>query len=667
VRETEQEAQIVISARSRGRRRRLVLLSIAALAVATAVLAVAGTPAAAAPTELFFSEYVEGSGNNKALEVYNGTGATVTLTGVYDVQIFANGSATATATIPLTGVVLSGDVFVLVRSAADPALLAVGDQSTTNFLYNGNDSVALRKAGVVIDVIGQLGNDPGIEWGTGDASTTDNTLRRKTAIQAGDLDGTDAFDPSAQWLGFPNDMFDGLGAHSTTSGGPGSAPVAMPDSATVEEDDPASAIAVLVNDTDADGNPITITGVSDPADGAAAVSGSTVLYTPDVDFFGTDAFSYTITDGNGNADSATVTVTVGPVNDDPDPEDDTATLAEDSTITVAVLTNDLDVDDNGLTVTEVDDPDHGTATVASDSSGLVYVPDPDWNGADTFSYTVSDGQGGSDNGLVTVTTTPINDPPRASPDTFTVASGVSTILPVAANDSPGPANEAGQTLTVVSTTSPSHGIAETVTSGPDAGKVRYTPAAGYTGPDSFAYQVSDGTLTATATVALTVTAPALRSLCGLVATIVGTKGDDVITGTPADDVIYAKRGDDVIEGGGGNDVICGGPGADRITTLGGHDRIAGGAGADTIDAGDGRNRLRGGFGSDTIRAGSGNDGIASGAGNDTVDAGDGANTVKGGAGDDALTSGVGDDRLDGGPGLDTCVPGPGRNVLKACD
>jgi predicted extracellular nuclease len=95
------------------------------LALARAILvAVVATAAAvlmagsirAAPAELLLSEYVEGSGNNKALELYNGTGADVTLTGSYSVQLFANGSATATATIPLTGSVADGDVFVLARS-----------------------------------------------------------------------------------------------------------------------------------------------------------------------------------------------------------------------------------------------------------------------------------------------------------------------------------------------------------------------------------------------------------------------------------------------------------------------------------------------------------------------------------------------------------------------
>ena len=168
-------------------------------------------------SELFFSEYIEGSSNNKALEIFNGTGATINLaTTGYNVQIYSNGSATAGTTINLTGSVADGDVYVLAQASASAPILAQADQTSSAGLYNGNDAVVLRKGATMIDVIGQIGFDPG-EWGTGLTSTTDNTLRRKATIQTGDANGADAFNPATEWDGFATDTFNGLGAHTLTS------------------------------------------------------------------------------------------------------------------------------------------------------------------------------------------------------------------------------------------------------------------------------------------------------------------------------------------------------------------------------------------------------------------------------------------------------------------
>ena len=107
---------------------------------------------AAAPTELFFSEYIEGSSNNKALEIYNGTGAAVDLaTGGYNVQMFFNGNPVSALTINLTGTVASGDVFVLAQSSANATILAQADQTNGSGWFNGDDAVVLRKGTTVID------------------------------------------------------------------------------------------------------------------------------------------------------------------------------------------------------------------------------------------------------------------------------------------------------------------------------------------------------------------------------------------------------------------------------------------------------------------------------------------------------------------------------------
>lgn len=175
--------------------------------VAVALFATTGF----AQSGLIFSEYIEGSSNNKALEIYNGTGAEVNLTG-YSVQQFSNGNSTPSATINLSGTLPAGDVFVLAHSLSAPAIKAQADQLTGAGLFNGDDAVVLRQGTTFLDVIGQIGLDPGTQWGTGLASTADNTLRRKPGF-VGDANGSDAFDPSIEWDGFATNTFDGLGFH----------------------------------------------------------------------------------------------------------------------------------------------------------------------------------------------------------------------------------------------------------------------------------------------------------------------------------------------------------------------------------------------------------------------------------------------------------------------
>src|SRR5687768_8705952 len=171
-------------------RRRFLPAVLAAIALVPLVFALGS--ARAQPTELFFSEYIEGSSNNKALEIYNGTGADVNLgTQGYSVQMFFNGSGSAGLTINLTGTVAAGDVFVLAQSAASTAILAQADQTNGSGWFNGDDAITLRRGASVVDSIGQAGFDPGTEWGSGNASTADNTLRRKAGIEAGDTNSTD--------------------------------------------------------------------------------------------------------------------------------------------------------------------------------------------------------------------------------------------------------------------------------------------------------------------------------------------------------------------------------------------------------------------------------------------------------------------------------------------
>jgi predicted extracellular nuclease len=179
----------------------------------------AASSAQAQATDLFISEYVEGSSNNKAIEIYNGTLGPINLAaGMYTIEMYFNAGTTPSLTQALTGTVAANDVFVLTNPAATLAgILSASDQTTTSSAwYNGNDSVVLKKNGVILDAIGQIASNPATEWGTGLTSTADNTLQRKSTLCQGDTNPNDVFDPSIEWNGFATDNVSGLGAHTAS-------------------------------------------------------------------------------------------------------------------------------------------------------------------------------------------------------------------------------------------------------------------------------------------------------------------------------------------------------------------------------------------------------------------------------------------------------------------
>jgi uncharacterized protein len=279
----------------RAQRRRLLPLLIAAAAMVPFVFAV--ETANAQPTELFFSEYIEGSSNNKALEIYNGTAAPIELAANnYVVQMCFNGNAACTLTIGLTGTVAPGDVFVLAQSAASSVILAQADQTNGAGWFNGDDAVLLLKGASIVDSIGQRGVDPGAEWGSGLTSTADNTLRRKPSIDVGDPNATDAFDPAVEWDGFATDVFDGLGFHTIDEG---DAPPTV--SATTPAND-ATAVAPDSDITVAFSEGVAVTGswfeIACTTSGVhtAAVSGGPTTFTldPDADFAVGEACTVTV-------------------------------------------------------------------------------------------------------------------------------------------------------------------------------------------------------------------------------------------------------------------------------------------------------------------------------------------------------------------------------------
>ena len=163
-------------------------------------------------SKVFISEYVEGGGNNKALEIYNGSDKTISMSD-YKLIRYSNGK-TSGANITLDEVLVNpNEVFVIVHSSANSDFKTKADQLSGNISHNGDDaySLVLNSNDEVLDVFGQIGFDPGSSWSVNSVSTKDRTLRRKTNINSGDTIASDVFDPSLQWDSFPKDTYDGLG------------------------------------------------------------------------------------------------------------------------------------------------------------------------------------------------------------------------------------------------------------------------------------------------------------------------------------------------------------------------------------------------------------------------------------------------------------------------
>jgi uncharacterized protein len=187
--------------------------SAGASANASRMITIAAAPSNA--LDIFFSEYVEGSSNNKALELYNPTGAAVDLS-AYTVRLYSNGATTPTSSLTLTGQLAAGATYVLVHGSASATFTALANQTLPGggvVNFNGDDAVVLEKSGVIIDRFGQVGFDPGAFWSSGGVQTQDRTLRRKPTAR-GDNQSTASFDPALQWDAFAIDTADGLGQHS---------------------------------------------------------------------------------------------------------------------------------------------------------------------------------------------------------------------------------------------------------------------------------------------------------------------------------------------------------------------------------------------------------------------------------------------------------------------
>ncbi|MGR3407283.1 tandem-95 repeat protein, partial [Roseovarius indicus] len=236
-------------------------------------------------------------------------------------------------------------------------------------------------------------------------------------------------------------------------------------------------------------DPLSHAVVEGPAHGTVEMApDGTFTYTPEADFAGEDSFTYAVSDDQGGTDTATVAITVAPVNDAPVADGLEASTDEDTPLEGAVTTSDLE--DDPLSHAVVEGPAHGTVEMAPDGT-FTYTPEADFAGEDSFTYQVSDGNGGTDTATVAITVAPVNDAPVADNVFVEGEEGDGIAGVIIATDAD------GDPLTYSPTDSgPTQGY---VVLEPDGGFVYY-PYEGASGFDSFDVDVSDGEEVVTVTV-----------------------------------------------------------------------------------------------------------------------------------------------------------------------
>ncbi len=429
----------------------------------------------------------------------------------------ASGTATFTVTLQDNGGTANGGVdtsapvtLTITIAAIDDAPVAVNDAAT----------VLEDAAATAINV---LANDTDIDGGPKSVASVTQPLNGVVVITGGGTGLT--YQPNPDYCNAPPGTTPDTFTYTLAPGASTAtvsvtvtcvddAPVAVNDSITITEDDPATAIPVLANDTDVDGGPKSITSVTQPANGVVVITGggSGLTYLPNPNYCnlppGTtpDTFTYTLTPG---ASTATVSVLVTCVVDDPVAVNDAATMLEDASATaINVLGNDQNPDGSPISVGAVTQPANGVVVITGGGTGLTYQPNPNYCNAppgttlDTFTYTIA--PGGSV-GTVSVTVTCVDDAPVAVNDVATVIEDApATAVNVLANDT----DVDGGPKSVASVTQPANGTV--VITGGGTG-LTYKPNANYcndppgTTLDTFTYTLNPAGPTPTATVSITVT------------------------------------------------------------------------------------------------------------------------------------------------------------------
>ena len=266
-------------------------------------------------------------------------------------------------------------------------------------------------------------------------------------------------------------------------------PVADPQGVTTPEDTQA---AITLTGSDLDDDPLTYNVVSGPTNGSLGGTAPNLTYTPGANYNGLDSFTFVANDGTTNSNTATVTITVNAVNDPPVADDQAANTDEDTPLAITLTGSDVDGDD--LTYSVVLGPADGS--LSGTAPNLTYTPNLGYNGVDSFTFKVNDGNVDSNIAAVLITVTEVNNPPIADDQAVITAEDTPVGITLTAND------QDGESLTYSIVSGPANGTLSVT-----APNLTYTPGANYNGADSFTFVANDGIEDSNiATIDITVTA-----------------------------------------------------------------------------------------------------------------------------------------------------------------
>jgi hypothetical protein len=244
-----------------------------------------------------------------------------------------------------------------------------------------------------------------------------------TYTPAANYNGTDSFTFNAT-----DGYLDSTAVVSITVTAVNDPPAAAGQPVTTNED---TVVAVSLSASDVENDPLTYTVVTGPQHGTLAGAAPNLTYTPDANYSGSDSFTFTASDGQDTSDPAAVTITVNAVNDPPVCSPISQAADEDTSVTFSPSCT--DIDSAALSYQIVQPAQHGTASVSGGM--LVYVPNANVSGGDSFSYRASDGSAWSNPAVVAITINPLNDLPVAVNDSAATMQGMPVTISVLSNDS----------------------------------------------------------------------------------------------------------------------------------------------------------------------------------------------------------------------------------------